>query len=43
MTNKIWWVVEYMDGSIKQTLVLAATAKEAGIGFNQIIRVVKLH
>jgi len=41
--NKTWWVVEYMAGSIKQTLVLATAAKEAVIGFPQIIRVVKLH
>lgn len=41
--NKIWWVVEYMDGSIKQTLVMATTAKEAGQGFTQVLRVVKLH
>lgn len=38
-----WWVVEYMDGSIKQTLVWAYTAKEAGQGFKQIIRVVRYH
>lgn len=41
--NNIWWVVEYMDGIVHQTLVFAATAKEAGQGFTQIIRVVKLH
>lgn len=41
--NKIWFVVEYMAGSIKQTLVLATTAKEAGQGFTQVLRVVKLH
>lgn len=43
MNNKTWWVVEYMDGSIKQTLIWAATAKEASQGFTQIIRVVKYH
>lgn len=42
-TNKIWFVVEYMDGIVRQTLVLATNAEEAGQGFGQIIRVVKLH
>lgn len=43
MDNKTWWVVEYMDGGIKQILIFAVSAKEAGIGFKQIIRVVKYH